>query len=90
MTFPAIPFVTGILVGTLTTFLYMDKGSKKKFRSGAAAAAGKVSDGALKVKRAVEPKAEEPDANSEEIEETTPKESVKTARKPTAQATEAK
>lgn len=65
MAIPALPFVTGILVGGLTTFLYMDKGSKNKIRSGAAAAASKVSDGALKVKEAVEPKDEQAETATE-------------------------
>ena len=67
MALPALPFVTGIVVGGLTTFLCMDKGSKNKIRSGAAAAAESVSKGAMKVKEAVEPKdeAEEPEAAEE-------------------------
>lgn len=64
MALPALPFVTGIVLGGLTTFLYMDKGSKNKIRSGAAKAASKVSDGALKVKEAFEP---ETDADAEAI-----------------------
>lgn len=78
MALPALPFVTGIVLGGLTTFLYMDKGSKNKIRSGAAKAAEKVSDGALKVKEAFEPEAEaEIDAEAEGKEDqktATPKE----------------
>lgn len=58
MALPALPFVTGIVLGGLTTFLYMDKGSKNRIRSGAAKAASKVSDGALKMKEAFEPDTE--------------------------------
>lgn len=58
MTTPVVPFVTGALVGSLAMFLYMDKGSQKKIRAGAASAAEKVSQGAQRVKKAVEPEKE--------------------------------
>ena len=57
MATPYLPFVTGAVVGSLATFLYMDKGSQDKIRSGAASVAGKVSDGALRAKEAIEPEA---------------------------------
>lgn len=58
MTVNYLPFVTGAIVGSLATYLYMDKGAQDKIRSGAASVAGTVSKGAQRAKDAIEPEDE--------------------------------
>ncbi len=69
MTAPLVPLVAGAALGAVATLLFRDSKISTTLRSGAAKAAGSVSEAALKVKEAIEPEenpAEETDASAED------------------------